>query len=241
MKMGTVVRTIRRTSQATLDTLREFGSATVHEAIGRRGLMKPYMRPIAPGLRTAGNAVTVLVHPGDNTMIHVAIEVCRPGDVLVVACSADCTDGMVGDLLCSSMMAHGVTGLILDVGCRDISELREMGFPVWSRAISAKGTIKATLGQVNTPVVCAGVTVMPGDVVVADDDGVVIVPFPEIEDALQQSKQRVAKEAAKRKRLQAGELGIDIENMRPWLEKAGLVYLDTLPDDAPVPLKQVKE
>lgn len=232
MKMGTVIRNTRRTPQAKVDALRDFGVSTVHEAIGRRGLMKPYMRPISPGLRTAGNVVTVLVHPGDNTMMHVAIEVCQSGDVLVVACSADCTDGMVGDLLVSSMMAHGVAGLVLDVGCRDISDLRAMGFPVWSRAISAKGTIKATLGQVNTPVVCAGAAVNAGDVVLADDDGVVIVPFAEVDAAIQLSEQRLAKEATKRKRLQAGELGIDIENMRPWLEKAGLVYLDTLPDDA---------
>ncbi len=230
MKMGTVIRNIPRTPQQKLDQLRAFGTATVHEAIGRTGLMQPYMRPIAPALRTAGNAVTVLVHPGDNTMIHVAIEQCRPGDVLVVACSATCTDGMVGDLLVSSMIAHGVVGLILDVGCRDIVDLVEMGFPVWSRAISAKGTIKATLGQVNTPVVCAGALVNAGDVVIADDDGVVIVPFAQLDEAIAKSDQRIAKEASKRARLKAGELGIDIENMRPWLEQSGLVYYDTLED-----------
>jgi 4-hydroxy-4-methyl-2-oxoglutarate aldolase len=228
MKMGTVVRNIRRTAPEKIELLKNYGVATVHEAIGRSGLMKPYMRPITQGLRTAGNVVTVLVHPGDNTMIHVAIEVVKPGDVLVVACSADCTDGMVGDLLVSSMQAHGVAGLILDVGCRDESDLIEMKFPVWSRAISAKGTIKATLGQVNTPVVCAGAFAVPGDVVVADDDGVVVVPFAEVEDAIAQSELRVAKEAAKRARLKAGELGIDIEKMRPWLESAGLRYFDSL-------------
>ena len=230
MKMGTVVRNIRRTSSEKLQLLRDYGVATVHEALGRTGLMKPYMRPITQGLRTAGNAITVLIHPGDNTMIHVAIEFCRPGDVLVVGCSADCTDGMVGDLLASSMIAHGVTGLILDAGCRDITDLIKMGFPVWSRAISAKGTIKATLGQVNTPVICAGAMANPGDVVVADDDGVVIVPFAEVETAIAKSEMRIAKEAAKRARLKAGELGIDIENMRPWLEKLGISYIDSADD-----------
>ena len=228
MKMGTVVRNIHRTAPEKIERLNNYGVATVHEAIGRRGLMKTYMRPITLGQRTAGNVVTVLVHPGDNTMMHVAIEVVKPGDVLVVACSADCADGMVGDLLVSSMQAHGVAGLILDVGCRDVSDLIEMKFPVWSRAISAKGTIKATLGQVNTPVVCAGAFATPGDVVVADDDGVVIVPFAEVDDAIALSELRVAKEAAKRARLKAGELGIDIEKMRPWLESAGLNYFDSL-------------
>jgi 4-hydroxy-4-methyl-2-oxoglutarate aldolase len=228
MKMGTVVRNIRRTAPEKIELLRNYGVATVHEAIGRRGLMKPYLRPITQGLRAAGNAVTVLVHPGDNTMVHVAVEVVKPGDVLVVACTADCTDGMVGDLLVSSMQAHGVVGLILDVGCRDVSDLIEMKFPVWSRAISAKGTIKATLGQVNTPVVCAGAFTAPGDVVVADDDGVVVVPFAEVDDAIAQSNLRVAKESAKRTRLKSGELGIDIENMGPWLKSAGLKYFDSL-------------
>jgi 4-hydroxy-4-methyl-2-oxoglutarate aldolase len=233
MKMGTVIRNIRRTPPEKLTQLRNYGVATVHEALGRIGLMKPYMRPITHGLRTAGNAFTVLVHPGDNTMIHVAIELCQPGDVLVVAASADCTDGMVGDLLVSSMIAHGVTGLVIDAGCRDVSDLIEMGFPVWSRAISAKGTIKATLGQVNTPVICAGALVMPGDVVIADDDGVVIVPFAEVDAAIAQSELRIAKEAAKRTRLKNGELGIDIENMRPWLDNLGLTYFDSIDEANP--------
>jgi 4-hydroxy-4-methyl-2-oxoglutarate aldolase len=228
MNMGTVIRNIPRTSAEKVARLRDFGSAAVHEAIGRTGLLKPYIRPITLGQRAAGNVVTVLVHPGDNTMMHVAIELCQPGDMLVVACSADCTDGMVGDLLASSMIAHGVVGLVLDVGCRDVAELIAMGFPVWSRAISAKGTIKATLGQVNTPVVCAGTLANAGDVVVADDDGVVVVPFAQVDAAIVKSEARIEKESAKRVRLKTGELDMDIENMRPWLEKAGLRYFDTL-------------
>jgi 4-hydroxy-4-methyl-2-oxoglutarate aldolase len=230
MKMGTVIRNIHRTSQDKLELLRSYGVATTHEAIGRTGLMKPYMRPITHGLRIAGNAVTVLVHPGDNTMVHVAIELCQPGDVLVVAVSADSTDGMTGDLIASSMMAHGVTGLILDAGCRDVSDLIAMGFPVWSRAISAKGTVKATLGQVNTPIVCAGVLTMPGDAVVADEDGVVIVPFAEVDDAIAKGELRIDKEARKRERLKAGELNLDIEEMRPWLKDLGLTYYNSIED-----------
>jgi len=226
--MGTVVRNIPRTPAEKVDLLRTFGVATVHEALGRAGLMKPIMRPITPGQRAAGNAITVLVHPGDNTMIHVAIEFCRPGDMVVVAVSADCTDGMVGDLLASSMQAHGVTGLVLDAGCRDVRDIVEMGFPIWSRAVSAKGTIKATLGQVNTPVVCAGAMVQPGDVVIADDDGVVVVPIAEVDRAIEGSEARLVKEAAKRARLQAGELGIDIDKMRPWLDQLGLRQYDNL-------------
>lgn len=228
MKMGTVVRNISRTSAEKVEQLRGFGVATVHEALGRTGLMKPHMRPVTPGQRTAGNAITALVHPGDNTMIHVAIEFCRPGDLMVVAVSADCTDGMVGDLLASSMQAHGVTGLVLDAGCRDVVDIIEMGFPVWSRAVSAKGTIKATLGQVNTPVVCASALVQPGDVIIADDDGVMVVPLAEVDRAIQESGVRLAREAAKRARLQAGELGIDIEKMRPWLEQLGMRQYDNL-------------
>jgi 4-hydroxy-4-methyl-2-oxoglutarate aldolase len=228
MKMGTVVRNIQRTAPEKLAQLRKYGTATVHEAIGRTGLLKPNMRPITQGQRAAGNALTVLLHPGDNTMMHVAIEFCQPGDVLVAACSADCTDGMVGELLGSSMMAHGASGLVIDAGCRDVSDLIGMGFPVWSIAISAKGTVKTTLGQVNTPIVCAGAVVQPGDVVVADDDGVVIVPYAEVDVAINRSQARLAKEAAKRSRLQAGELGIDIENIRPWLEEAGIRYYGTL-------------
>lgn len=228
MKMGTVVRNIPRTSQERLKALSEFGVATVHEAMGRTGLMKPYIRPIYPGARVAGNAVTVLVHPGDNWMLHVAAELCREGDVLVVAVSSECTDGMFGELLATSMRAHGVQALVIDAGCRDVAELTEMKFPIWSRAISAKGTIKATLGNVNTPVVCAGALVHGGDVVVADDDGVVVVPHKDVAAAIAASEQRIQKEAKKRERLAVGELGMDIENMRPKLEELGLIYYESL-------------
>lgn len=230
MKMGTVVRNIPRSSVEQLDELADAGSATVHEAMGRVGLMQPYMRPIQTGVRIAGNAVTVLVHPGDNWMIHVAVELLQPGDVMVVAVTAGNSDGMFGDLLATSLMSHGAKGLVIDAGVRDSHDLRCMGFPVWSRCISAKGTIKATLGNVNTPVVCAGANVRGGDVVVADDDGVVVVPFEEIEVTLDAARLRLTREARKRERLGAGELGMDIEKMRPALEAAGLRYFDNLSD-----------
>jgi 4-hydroxy-4-methyl-2-oxoglutarate aldolase len=228
MKMGTVIRNIPRTPIEKLDKLQGYGVATVHEVLGRTGLMKPYMRPITHGQRTSGNALTVLVHPGDNTMIHVAIEVCKPGDILVVAVSADSTDGMVGDLMATSMKAHGARGIILDTGCRDVNDLVSMGFPVWSRAISAKGAVKGTLGQVNTPIVCAGAFVAPGDVVVADEDGVVVIPFSEVDATIAQCELRIAKEKTKRAQLHAGELRIDIDKMRPWLKEQGIAYYDSI-------------
>jgi 4-hydroxy-4-methyl-2-oxoglutarate aldolase len=228
MKMGTVVRNIPRSSHQQLQELASAGTATVHEAIGRLGLMNPYMRPIYEGARVAGNAVTALVHPGDNWMIHVAVEQCQPGDVLVVAISSENHDGMFGDLLATSLKAHGVVALIIDAGVRDVEDLREMQFPVWSRCISAKGTIKATLGMVNTPVVCADTLVNGGDVVVADSDGVVVVPFGAVDATLVASRQRLEKETVKRRRLAAGELGLDIENMRPALSQLGLKYYETL-------------
>jgi 4-hydroxy-4-methyl-2-oxoglutarate aldolase len=228
MKMGAVVRRIPRTTKDELDELAQAGVASVHEAMGRAGLMQPYLRPVYTGARVAGNAITVLVHPGDNWMIHVAVELCQPGDVLVVAVSAENGDGMFGDLLATSLKAHGVQGLVIDAGVRDVADLREMQFPVWSRAISAKGTIKATLGTVNTPVICAGALVRGGDVIVADDDGVVVVPHGETEATLKASRQRLQKEALKRERLAKGELGMDIENMRPKLAELGLTYYETL-------------
>ena len=221
-----VIRNIRRTDAALVKRLGALGVATVHEAYGRFGLMKPYLRPVWAGGEAAGTAVTVLVHPGDNWMIHVAVEQCKPGDILVVGCSADNTDGMFGDLLATSLMARGVTGLVIDAGVRDAKSLREMGFPVWSKAISAKGTVKATLGAVNVPVVCAGVNVVPGDAVVADDDGVVVVGRKDAAEVVTKGEKRHSDEDNKRKQLAAGVLGLDMYNMREPLAKAGLVYLD---------------
>jgi 4-hydroxy-4-methyl-2-oxoglutarate aldolase len=221
-----VVRNIRRTGADLVKRLGALGTSTVHEAYGRAGLMKPYLRPVWAGGEASGTAVTVLVHPGDNWMIHVAVEQCRPGDLLVVGCSADNTDGMFGDLLATSLMARGVTGLVIDAGVRDAKSLREMGFPVWSRAISAKGTVKATLGAVNVPLVCAGVNVVPGDAVIADDDGVVVIRNKDAADVVIKAEKRHADEEGKRKQLASGALGLDMYNMREPLAKAGLVYVD---------------
>ena len=221
------IRNIARAESAEIDRLGAFGVATAHEAMGRSGLMQPYMRPIYPGAAAAGSAITVLAHPGDNWMLHVAVELCRPGDLLVVACSTENTDGMFGELLATSLRAHGVRGLVIDAGCRDVSALREMAFPVWSKAISAKGTVKATVGAVNVPVVCAGAIVHAGDVIVADDDGVVVVPRESVTKVVADCEARIAKEAINRKRLAAGELGLDIYDMRGKLAAAGLTYLDS--------------
>ncbi|HEV7257387.1 MAG TPA: 4-carboxy-4-hydroxy-2-oxoadipate aldolase/oxaloacetate decarboxylase [Bosea sp. (in: a-proteobacteria)] len=221
-----VIRTDKRAAAPDIAALAEVGVSTSHEAMGRVGLMKPYMRPIYAGAQIAGSAVTVLAQPGDNWMIHVAIEQVKPGDVLVVACTTDNTDGMFGDLLATSLKARGGIGLVIDAGVRDVRVLTEMGFPVWSRAISAKGTVKATLGSVNVPVVCAGALVHPGDVVVADDDGVVVVPRLEAAAVAATARKREALEDEKRRRLASGELGLDMYAMREGLAKAGLVYRD---------------
>jgi 4-hydroxy-4-methyl-2-oxoglutarate aldolase len=221
-----VVRNIDRADAGVVKRLGALGASTVHEAYGRAGLMKPYLRPVWAGGEAAGSAVTVLAHPGDNWMIHVAVEQCRPGDILVVGCSADNTDGMFGDLLATSLKARGVTGLVIDAGCRDVKSLREMGFPVWSKAISAKGTVKATLGAVNIPVVCAGINVEPGDAVIADDDGVVVVRRKDAAEVAAKGEKRQADEEGKRKQLASGALGLDMYNMREPLAKAGLIYID---------------
>ncbi len=226
MSSPKIFRNVRRPDAQAVGKLRDYGVATVHEAQGRTGLMRPYMRPVYPNVKLAGAAITVSCHPGDNLMIHAAIETVKPGDVLVVTTTSESTDGMFGDLLAASCQAHGVAGLIIDAGVRDTADLAEMQFPVWAKAICAQGTVKATAGSVNVPVICAGALVNPGDVIVADNDGVVVVPRDRAEEIANLAAERAQKEEQSRIRLKRGELGLDFYGLRRKLEELGVEYTD---------------
>ena len=222
----TIVKNISRADAAVIETLGKLGVATVHEAQGRSGLLRPYMRPIYPAARVAGSAITILCQAGDNLMIHAAIELCHPGDVLVVTTTSESTDGMFGELLAVSARAHGVVGLLIDAGVRDVADLTTMDFPVWSKAISAQGTVKATAGSVNVPVVCAGADIAPGDIVVGDVDGVVVVPRAAAAEVARLGNERIAKEEKSRERLRNGELGLDFYGLRAKLTELGVKIID---------------